>query len=371
MENKSRAPYSYLFPLGILSATLAVLMWVGFDLKWIHFYPKQAHANLMFFSFFWSFIAGFLMTAIPKMTQTFTAQKAELATTVGFVILQWLANLNNLIYFSVLLFLMQLIVLLTFIIRRFLKKQQLPFEGFVFLPAAFVSALIGLICFFIKGEEAYSLLYLFSGQAFVLNLICGLGSRLIPVLTRIPMSLSPDQKGSVSKMKEMIILMLTLNTTFLIEAFYTEKLGYVLRFIVFLIIIIRYFKIFHKPSIRSFVGIGLRLSLYIMAFSYLALAVINGAVLPILHFVFISGFALVTLMVATRVTIAHGGESLDLELQSKTLVVIILAFILSGLFRFLTGWQLSGFLIDFAILFFLIGVLSWFVIFFKLLLRFS
>lgn len=371
MENKPRDPYSYLFPLGILSATLAVLLWVGFDLKWIHFFPKQAHANLMFFSFFWSFIAGFLMTAIPKMTQTFAAQKAELAITVGFVILQWLVNLNNQIYFSVLLFFIQSLVLLTFVIRRFLKKKQLPFEGFIFLPAAFVSAIIGLICFFIKGEEAYSLLYLFSGQAFVLNLICGLGSRLIPVLTRIPMSLSPDQKGSVSKMKEMIILMLTLNTTFLIEAFYTEKLGYALRFIVFSIILIRYFKIFHKPSIRSFVGIGLRLSLYVMVFSYLALAVMNGAVLPILHFVFIGGFTLVTLMVATRVTIAHGGESLDLELKSKTLILTSVTLLISAFSRFQNGSQFSGFWMNLAVLFFLIGLYTWFIRFFKIMGKFS
>ena len=137
---EAREPYKFLFPLGVFSAVLSVLLWFFFNYKWIDFYPRGAHSNLMFFGFFWSFISGFLMTAIPKMTRTKPASILDITSAVFLVVLQIFFNLLNWQKISLVLFTVQASGLLLFGMSRIVKHGRLPFSGFVFLPVAIVQA---------------------------------------------------------------------------------------------------------------------------------------------------------------------------------------------------------------------------------------
>lgn len=361
-------PYSYLFQLGILSAGLGVLLWLAFDLQYLDFYPRSAHARLMFFGFLWSFIAGFLMTAIPKMTQTQVATWPEVSFAIGFVFLQWGANLLNKTQLSVLLFAFQTVLLMFFVLRRFLNKKQLPFEGFIFLPIAFAVLSVGIVSYWFSTTGDYQLLFLLSGQGFVLNLICGIGGRLIPVLSRVPASLSPDEKGQSAKMTEMLILAIALNSSFLLEAFQWNLTGWFVRAILLAVIAVHNFKIFKKPSSYSFVGWGLRTAVVLMIGGYFILSLGWSAnPLALMHVIFIGGFGLVTLMVATRVTLAHGGESTDIELRSKAVFAVIILFLIAGVTRYLSGSISTGVLFYTAMCAFLFGLFFWLFRFYKVL----
>jgi uncharacterized protein involved in response to NO len=180
-------PYKPLFTLGALSGILGVSIWWFFKTNLISFYPRQAHIQIMIFSFLWSFVAGFLMTAIPRMTSSQLAKNYEVILAVVLVIVQLGLNSFNLTTLAVYVYLSQILLILIFIVNRFAQKKKIPFDGFFFMPTAFIMCLIGIILFIIYKEEMY--IRLFCGEAFIMNLILGLGSRLIPALSRLPNAL--------------------------------------------------------------------------------------------------------------------------------------------------------------------------------------
>ena len=134
VKNEERIePYILLFPTGCLLGFLGLVFWIFFQLGWIQFYPRALHGNLMFFGFLWSFVAGFLMTAVPKMTSTSAAHIGEISFAVALVFIQMVLNVRNLTDISVFVFLMQNAFLLFFVVRRFLVNRKVPFFGFIFL----------------------------------------------------------------------------------------------------------------------------------------------------------------------------------------------------------------------------------------------
>lgn len=338
-------PYKLHFPMGLFAAILAASLWLFQQQQWIHFYPRNAHANLMFFAFLWSFICGFLMTAIPRMTKTETANKMEIILSALFVPAQCILNFNDLIFQSANLFLAQILFLIVFISSRFVLRKQMPFEGFIFLPFALINAAIAPIAHLINLPISFSNIYLLSGQAFTLNLILGLGSRLVPMLSRVPTAISPETAGNNKKRLEFLILAISLNISFVAEFLNAVQPAYLLRALVCLIIAIKHFKILQKPMVRSYVGLGLRTAVWMLILGYTLLSFISvnnqGQWLGLQHLVFISGFSLLTLMVATRVTLAHAGHSLDFEKSAKLLVPTIILFVLSAILRLILTLSIS------------------------------
>lgn len=356
-------PYDVLFPTGILTALLAAFLWIAFQNSWVSFFPRQTHGNLMFFGFLWAFVSGFLMTAIPKMTQTPIANVFEIFSVVFLVLLQWVLNLRNMGSVSVGIFALQIFVLILFVGRRFLKRRQIPFEGFVYLPFALLWGLAGPVSFFLFPQFGSSMLYTFSGQAVILNLICGLGSRLIPVLSRLPRALMPDAAGQRNRFLEIVLYAICLNLSFLLEALGATQAGYLSRAVFISVVAVRYFKVFTRPSVRTYVGWGLKFSIFCLVIGYGLLGVFPGGnPLPYLHLVYIGGYSLVTLMVATRVTLAHGGYSLDLELNSKHILFIAMIFVIAAALRaFVVGSDLATKDLSWATYIFMIGPATWLV----------
>ncbi|MBN8538596.1 MAG: NnrS family protein [Deltaproteobacteria bacterium] len=369
MEDKKIEPYSLFFSMGLLSALFGSLLWFAFQTRFISFFPRQAHGNIMFFGFLWSYIAGFLMTAIPKMTRTAATNYVEIFIGLLLVVLQWVLNVRNELVFSVYGYILQILFLIVFIGRRFLDKKQIPFEGFVFMPFAFISTFIGVWIFIRSQNQDFQLFYLFSGQAFVLNLVCGLGTRLIPVITRVPAAINPDIEGQKSKYLEYFILAVSLNAGFWIEVLVDASFGNAIKALVIGFIAIKYFKLFKVPTTRSFVGWGIRLAVVLMTTGFIGLGVNSDFSLPMLHLVYIGGFTLITLMISTRVTLAHGPQDMTPELNSNAILVTVVFFALAGFSRVFAGQSLDAAILSFSILFFILAIAAWSVRFVKDLLK--
>ena len=112
-------PYKPLFILGVLFGLMGVLIWLFFDVGLIAFYPRRAHIQIMFFAFFWSFVAGFLMTAIPHMTDSRLTCSLEVWLASSLVLVQFILNFFNRTDLAVFFYFIQLIFLLFFILSRF------------------------------------------------------------------------------------------------------------------------------------------------------------------------------------------------------------------------------------------------------------
>lgn len=362
-------PYSYIFPFGLLSAFLGLSLWLFFKFHWVSFYPRVAHAHLMYYGFLWSYIAGFLMTAIPKMTQSNTAEKWEVFFAIGLVVLNWLFNIQNQILISIYISFFQIIFLIYFVFKRFNQNRKIPFAGFIFLPIALAIGLVGSIYEIFHFSGTVSAVYFMTAQAFILNLICGLGSRFIPALCRVPASLSPDSTESNKKFFELVLIAVLMNIGFAFEVLEENQFSSALKFFTLSYIAIRYFKILIPSSTKTFLGLSLKISVVMMLVGYFVGIFSANNSLAALHLVYIGGFASITLLVSTRVTLAHGGISLDQEIASQSIFILTACFVLSALVRWSLGQNVGSHLIVLSILLFLLALAIWIWKFFIILLR--
>lgn len=369
MEDKKLEPYSLFFSVGLFSALLGIGLWFFYQQHWINFYPRQPHGNIMFFSFLWAYIAGFLMTAIPKMTRTDAASYAEIFTALILVVLQWMLNLRNQFQLSFYLYGLQILFIAYFFLRRFMVRRQLPFEGFLFFPCALAMAFLGFIRFVLYPDLGFAELYLYSAQAFVLNLVCGLGTRLIPAITRVPAAVSPDFLTEKPRYLEFSIMALLLNSGFLLEGFLNSQIGNAVKLSCLIYMAVKYFKIFKKPATRSFVGYGIRIAILFLIAGFLGLTLNWGNPLAVLHLVYIGGFTLLTLMISTRVTLAHGPQDTSPELHSKSVIATFVFFSFAAIFRFLAGQDISSQVLSLSLVLFALALLIWVYRFFKSLIK--
>ncbi|MFZ3230682.1 MAG: NnrS family protein [Pseudobdellovibrio sp.] len=332
---KSIEPYQILFPIGILLACVGVIPWILFSAGAVAVYPNLIHAKIMVLGFLISFVSGFLMTAVPKMSGSKSASNFEISICMLLIFAQILFALFNLLTLSSLVGCLQFLFLFSHLALRIKERTQDPPSVFIFIPVGMLAGLLGCLSLIFQDELSPAFLLLgklLLYQAFVLNLIVGLGSRLIPVLSRVAGALSPIQQGKKTLSRSIIILVL-LNSSFLLEAFIDKSLGVAIRFLVLAYVLVADFKIFHKPTEITWLGICLRVAAIFMALPYLVILFFPNFELHLLHMFFISGISLMTLMVAVRVILSHGGHSLSLEKESIRLPLITFVLITATLVR--------------------------------------
>lgn len=351
--------YFYLFNLGVAAASLGVLLWLGFYTGLINTYPLQAHGNIMFFSFLFSFVMGFLMTAIPKMTRSAPTSNYEILTALALCSSHLILGFTFYSAYSIYIYPLQLVFLSVFILKRFLKTRRIPFAGFIFLPFAFALAFFGIIwtLFFASGDLKY--FYIFCGEAFILNLICGIGARLVPVICRIPSALNPDQADENPKYLEFFMYGLLLNSSFLLEFFDYNQSAYTLRVVFLVIFAVLKFKVLQKPIQSTSLGIGLKVSILSLILGYVLVTFNLGGYLAGMHIIYVSGYTLLTLMIASRVAIAHGQRSLNLEINSKPLLITIVLFVTAAILRYAVTANTPVAVLITAVIIYLIALWNW------------
>lgn len=350
-------PYRVLFLLGGALGIVGSGLWILFNFHVTQFYPKQAHANLMYFGLLWCFIAGFFMTAIPKMTRTQSTNTFELFAATLLGLLQALLNVQNLTEPSIYLFGLQQLFLIAFIGRRFLVHKQIPFVGFYFLPLAFGQSLLGLSLFALDPQQNQGLVTLLCGEALVLNLILGLGSRLIPVISRLPNALLPTDGKNKKTSPWLFVTLVFLNGGYLLTVFGFQNAGIIFRALATLIAAVSLLGLFRAPLTWSYIGAGLKLGLLALLFGQIMSLPIFKLGIAALHFMFLGGFTLITFLISTRVMLAHGGQSLDYEVSSRRIALVTCLIFLAAAFRLfsglnpLSGWILISFcLLSFAVI---------------------
>lgn len=348
-------PYRKLFVLGLICGVIGVSLWPLYLTGQLS-YPILPHSHIMVTGMFLAFVSGFLMTALPKMSGTAKASVGESWVPVGLLGGSvFLALMGKGMWASALAG-GQFIFLIQFAVRRFLKRQANPPQGFLFVPFGLLWGLIGVSLQTLEGAGVLlpaalsELGKIGLQQAFLLNLVVGLGSRLIPFLSRVGVA-DPMSQLAESKVKGLSILV-ALNLSFLLEPILPTWMVYSLRGVVLGVAAVVLFGFLKKPSQATIVGVSLRASVSMMTAAYLGIGLFPQFQLALLHIVFIGGYTLLTLTVATRVTLAHGGHSLGLEVRSLTLVATLVLLIVAATLRSLS-------ILSWAATIWLLAVMTW------------
>jgi uncharacterized protein involved in response to NO len=324
-------PYRKLFAAGLIFGSGGILLWPLYFGGWIA-YPVGSHPHLMVLGFFLSFVSGFLMTALPRMSGAAPASGWETDLSVALIFLGCAAALSGKHAIAYSLSSLQFFNLAAFVLRRVRGRKQNPPMGFMFVPAGLLWGAFGsLASAWAVAPALVQLGKIGLQQAFLLNLVVGLGSRLIPFVTRAQ-RIDPTQAKPESRRAGFLVLA-ALNLTFLSEPFLFPGAVYAARAAVLLFVAVKMFSVLERRIEATVLGSGIRFSVWALIVGYAALAVFPGYRLEALHVVFIAGFSLLTLMIATRVVLSHGNRSLALEKKSPYIAGAVVVFAAAAIVR--------------------------------------
>lgn len=180
-------PYRFMFPVGWSLGFVGVMIWMPWLSKYSNFYPGTIHPELMIGGFLVCYSVGFLTTAIPRFTGSHTMTKNEeylVILLIGVLLLSFLLQNVTAIHFAD--FLIMLFVL-DFARNRFLLRTSEPPFSFLFVGIGILLCLISclamiLIDLHILNEEYRIFFKSIFFNNFMLSLVLGIGSRLVPAL---------------------------------------------------------------------------------------------------------------------------------------------------------------------------------------------
>ncbi len=327
-------PFRLLFPLGILVSVAGVLLWPLLYGGWLTFYPGVAHARLMMGGFVGAFSLGFLGTALPRMISAPHLRGWEWCVILVFYLTAVGGYIAGFIQLGDGGMLAALLFFFLVMMKRLVKdRQDVPPPGFVMVALGWLAALLGLFLFLLEGEgEAgmvmtgarHQLAGLLFYQGFILLPILGIGGFLFPrfvglkTLQMFDESRTPPVGWSKKAVGALVVGLMVL------VSFWMEVMTWVLAAGLLRCAAVAWYVwgdvlIFRKAKSKGALAFGLRAGLLLLLAAFPLAAFLPAYRVGVDHMIFISGFGLIALMVATRVTLGHSGNS---DLFAKKMIVM-------------------------------------------------
>jgi len=366
-------PYRLLFPIGALIGIFGVMMWPLFVWNFTKAYPGLTHPRVMIEGFLTCFVIGFLGTALPRLLDV---PRMTLGETFGFAgtlpLIAWLHFTGHTAAGDQLFFLMLLVLVFALVFRAIFRKDTPP-PAFVLVALGILSALSGVAIQIIAQIAPTALsgtvvttgrLLLFQG--YLLLPIMGIGAFLLPRFFGMPsrqnfpesLSLPPGWKKRAFFAMSCGVAVIA---SFVFEATGWLHLGYGLRAAAVLLYFYREVPVHQAGFGGGTLALSLRIALIAIPCGYLLMAVWPERAFSFLHIVFITGFSLITLTVATRVVLGHSGQT-HLFRASLRSVLFMASFVAVAMLTRVTADWMPALRMGhyaYAALIWIAGVLLW------------
>lgn len=324
-------PYRIFFPAGVIYLIWGSLIWLS-QLWSNETYPVLAHRYLMLNGFSASFIAGFLMTAVPKFSQTESPRRFEILIFFLFTLTGLLFAYKEKEKVSLIFSALQATTILFFLFRRILKRKVNPPYSFVFIFAGLILWITSALMSIFSDSEAFKNLH-YEGS--IAAIILGVGSRLIPgILGHV--EIVQTQRARYETEKPFLLTVplhfIALIGIFIGSYFMKDPTGIAFRAAVVGVVGLFYWKLPHFPKIRSALTWNIWISCWLIIASFILKAVWPDGLIHASHAFFFSGVVLLTFLIATRVVQSHGPKDSSLE-NLKLLYVFNFLVLLAGITR--------------------------------------
>ena len=326
-----KEPYRNFFLTGIFYLLWGTLIWVP-QIFTDSTYPVLAHRYLMLNGFSASFIAGFLMTAVPKFsgtepTKTIESRPFAIITAIGVMFAyldldRWTAGVSAL----------QATLILTFLFRRIQKRSTNPPYSFVFLFVGMGLWLFSALSHVVTGSEAYKYMHY---EGAIAALILGVGSRLVPgILGHIEIVQTQRKRyeTNLTFLKTVPLLFWVLMISFVVSFFLQGQVALLIRTLVVCVIAFKYWSLHKLPREKTALTANIWISCWLIILSFILKLFWFDGDIHASHAFFFSGTLLLTLLISMRVLQSHGPG--DKSLENRKAIYFISAFIiLSGATR--------------------------------------
>ncbi len=301
-------PFRVFFPWALVAGCVGVALWPLFLTQWLPFYPGLAHARLMTEGLLGAFALGFLSTAAPRMIESPPLARGL----VVFYLLLHVAvvglHASGRVAWGDGLFAGLWALWLAVMVWKWaVQRQDSP-------PAGAVAVLGGVLCgvagagAMAAGADlsgtwmAYRLPRLLLYEGFLLLPLLGVGSFLFSRITGLA------ARAGGGKLAVMSAATLAVVATFFLEAGGWPRTGLLLRAAVVLAVLGWCIPGLWWRRVRGTQAWALRLGLWSVVLASPLQAAWPERLVALGHVLFTSGFGLVTLAVAARVTDGHSGH---------------------------------------------------------------
>jgi uncharacterized protein involved in response to NO len=317
-------PYRLFFPLGIVLGVAGVSIWPAYSFGLTAGYSGRAHAFVQSDGFLYAFVAGFLLTAIPRFTGTEGPRVPVQYALAALLILATAAFEVQAFAIGHLAFLAAHVTVMVLAGRRFLRRRQTPPDTFVLVGAGMLTGLAGAA---INAAGALDVLdprwdtlgRRMLTEGMVLLLVLGVGGFLGPrLLGFAPMP--TVQIGTLVPVKRRTSLYLA--AAAVIVGSLIGEYGFGLAILAYVraaavtAVLFPSVKPWRRPATPTTVAWCVWTGVWLVTFGAWLAAAAPAYRVDFLHVLFMGGFTLLILAVATRVTLSHGGYSLEAERRS-------------------------------------------------------
>ncbi|HET8541926.1 MAG TPA: NnrS family protein [Anaeromyxobacter sp.] len=343
-----REPYRILFPVGAALAVAAVLPFAlgGAGGGALGLFHSVAQVE----GFLTSFVIGFLFTFLPRRTGTVSPGALEVvaaaAIPVAAVSSAWMGDalLAHGLWIAI------LSLVLAFAVRRLgraLASGRAP-AALVWLPAALAAGAAGAALVIASsrfdlasGPWLWSIGRGLLTQGFVAGLVLGVGSVLLPQLTREepPPAAEPSRHARAVALHALAAA--AFYGSFPLEVLGDVRAGVALRALVATLVLWLAARLDRLPSVPGLHRRLAWLAAWLVPAGFWMAALLPRLRTAALHVVFVGGFAQLTLAVSAHVVLSHGGrpEHLRGSPPALRLMAALLAVAFAG--RILAGLDLA------------------------------
>lgn len=372
-------PYRIFFPFAIFCGMLGVGHWFAYAAGWIGRYSGFMHASIQMQAYMICFIAGFLMTAMPRMSATAPASWFETFGLVGLILgIMISLSLSNWLVAN-LLFVAALAWLLLFGVRRVNachgKAEVAPPVEFVWVPMALLHGILGSALLMTGTTKTMGGWAIVAGksmvqQGLVLAIVLGVGGFLAPRLmgtfkiVKPPTSPCCEIKQAEDRKRYRFIHLLAgmaLLSSFFLEGFGFIRIAYGMRAVLVSVIMIWTRSLVLRPLMHEQYVKLLWFSLWMVFLGSWVAALFPPYRVIMLHIIFLGGYSLMTFAVATMVIMSHSGRKDMLMRSSKVLTFLSASIGLATVLRVISSFFPNAYfmLLGSSALFWLMGAAVW------------
>lgn len=305
-------PFRLFFPLALVIGVAGISHWLLLSTGAIGSYHGFFHAVTQMQAFLLAFAAGFLLTAIPKRTQSAPASWLEIGALAVLLPAISISTFFEMTVAGQLGYILTLALLAQFAIRRFLARSsgRRPPASFILVPLGFAAGFSGAILHSIALHADVSSTTRGLGRALVfqgvfLCLTLGIGAFFLPLALRGEAAADLDRASRRSIAGYALGGLAVLGGLALEEAGY-YRIGPLVRGLAAAAILIGSgaYRLPAQPGANRFLVWA---SAWAVPLGMFAIAVQPDHRLAALHISFIGGFGLLAFAVAAHVTLGHGG----------------------------------------------------------------